>query len=115
MRHLLIVAGLAVGLLAACFPEKDEITVDNALATTDRFASAKAACEADGGRWGQGGAAQQFVCYRNTPDANTSCTAESDCTTLCLARSRTCAPVQPFFGCHEVLTDSGYQATICID
>lgn len=104
----------ALVFLAAC-EEEDAADTDNAFAGAERFQAAEAACVADGGRWGQGGAAQQFVCYQDTRDANKSCSAQSDCSTFCLARSRTCAPVTPFFGCHEILTDRGLPATICID
>ncbi len=117
MRRLAIlpVLGLAMLALSACEPEDAPTESDNAFATQDRFAAAEAACFADGGRWGRGGLAQQFVCYKPTRDANQFCSSGSDCETLCLSRSRTCAPEAPLFGCHEVLTDSGFPATVCID
>ncbi|RVV98823.1 hypothetical protein EKE94_07960 [Mesobaculum littorinae] len=74
----------------------------------------KAQCQADGGRWGRGGKAGH-VCYRTPQDANASCSSADDCSSHCLARSRTCAPVTPLFGCNEVLTSGGYPATICLD
>ena len=72
-------------------------------------------CEKDGGRWGRGGKADFFVCYRTTHDGGQSCSAGTDCDGFCLARSRTCAPVTPLFGCQDILTDNGQPGTICID
>lgn len=74
------------------------------------------ACEKSGGRWGGGGAAGFFVCYKTTRDALVkSCRAATDCEGLCLARSRSCVPVTPLFGCHSILDTNGQPETICID
>ncbi|MCR8723667.1 hypothetical protein [Frigidibacter sp. ROC022] len=78
-------------------------------------AAQKEACEKSGGRWGRGGLGDFNVCYRNTRDGGKSCSAGSDCEGLCLARSRTCAPVIPLFGCQDILGDNGQPGTICID
>lgn len=75
----------------------------------------RAACEQRGGRFGKGGLSGAFVCYEETRDANQICTTARDCDGLCLARSRTCSPVTPFFGCHEVIGSSGQRSTICIE
>lgn len=111
--RLLVPALLAV-TLAACQTDAPEPvapgTFDPGLADRQR-----AACEADGGRWGAGGKSGALVCYRPAPDAGQSCRADGDCTGFCLARSRTCAPVTPFFGCNEVLNSAGVPQTICID
>jgi hypothetical protein len=108
-------AAFVVGLaLAACqVDEPDTVapgTFDPGLSERQR-----SLCEADGGRWGAGGTAGSMVCYRPTRDANQSCRADGDCEGLCLARSRTCTPVTPFFGCHEVLNSEGVPQTLCID
>lgn len=79
------------------------------------FEQRRAACLDDGGRWGADGPAGTFVCYTPTPDANKRCTTGTDCVGLCLARSRTCAPVTPFLGCHETITDGGFPATVCVE
>ncbi len=101
-------------LLAACRTEPAD---DGGLPgfSVDGGAAAEEACVAKGGTWTQAGLAQAKLCIEPTRDANQSCSRESDCEGLCLARSRTCAPVKPLFGCHDVLTNSGTQATICID
>lgn len=77
--------------------------------------TARADCVKKGGRFGQGGTGGSFLCFQTTKDANKSCTKKGDCDGLCLARSRTCAPVKPLFGCNDVLTDNGVPATICIE
>ena len=81
----------------------------------DVLADQRAECENAGGRWGTRAGGVLFTCYLNTSDANQQCRASSDCESLCLARSRTCAPTQPFLGCHEILTNSGQTATQCIN
>ncbi len=70
-------------------------------------------CAERGGRFGQGGLTGTFVCYEKTRDANKSCSASSDCEGECLARSRTCSPVTPMFGCNDVLTNAGRLTTVC--
>lgn len=77
--------------------------------------AAQLACEAKGGKWGRAGATSAMTCFTPTRDAGKSCRRESDCSTLCLARSRTCAPVTPLFGCHPVLQDDGREVTLCTD
>ena len=74
----------------------------------------RALCAKNGGRFGRGGASGAFVCYENTRDAGQSCLASGDCQGLCLARSLTCAPVTPLFGCHQVLDSLGAQSTLCM-
>jgi hypothetical protein len=34
---------------------------------------------------------------------------------MCLARSGTCAPIMPLFGCNEVLDKQGRRVTLCIE
>ncbi len=72
-------------------------------------------CEENGGRWASGGESGRLVCYLVTKDANKTCSRAGDCEGLCLARSRSCAPLTPFFGCHEILGERGDIQTLCID
>lgn len=76
---------------------------------------AQLACEADGGTWGRAGMSLAQTCFRPTRDGGKSCRKESDCSTLCLARSRTCAPVTPLFGCHPILQADGREVNLCLD
>lgn len=104
-------------LLAATACQPEPKPLDSGLAGYDPklIEHEKAACVERGGRWGSGGLAGGMVCYTTTPDAGKACSAASDCAGLCLARSRSCAPVTPVFGCNAVLTGNGTEATICID
>jgi hypothetical protein len=102
---------LALALLAACLPERERGLPP---VGEDLVAAEGARCAKDGGEWGRAPSGG-FVCYQRTRDANRGCLRETDCEGLCLARSRSCAPVTPFFGCHEILTALGTRATICTD
>ena len=72
-------------------------------------------CTARGGAFAPGGKSGGLVCRTTPVDAGKSCAKQTDCTTQCLARSRTCAPLEPLFGCNEVLTSEGAAVTLCID
>ena len=72
------------------------------------------ACERKRGRWADTGGGLK-VCIQPTRDGGKRCTRESQCDGLCLARSGTCAPVDPLLGCHEILQDNGARATQCIE
>jgi hypothetical protein len=54
-------------------------------------------------------------CIRQTRDGGKQCDSKTDCQGECLARSRTCAPIQPLFGCNAVLMDNGAEVSLCID
>ncbi len=104
---------LAIALLMSCAPVPEPIAAGQF--SPDLVSRAEADCTARGGRWGQGGLAGGFVCYQSTRDGGQTCAASTDCEGLCLARSRSCSPVTPLFGCNEVLTRLGGRATICVD
>ena len=110
-------AGAALLLiLAACQAEEDG-PPDDGLANYDPhlFETQQASCEARDGTFAQGGITGGYQCFTTPRDAGKSCSKASDCSTQCLARSRTCAPIQPLFGCHDILTSSGAPVTLCID
>ncbi len=81
----------------------------------DLFASEKLACERKGGNWALTPGRVAFTCYEQTRDANKFCATQRDCEGLCLARSRTCSPVKPMFGCHEILNADGVRQTLCVE
>lgn len=110
-RHLRIAAAATL-MLAAC--QDDNAPEGLAEGPPDLLTREAAACAAEGGRWAPALSSSFFVCYRTPPDAGRQCSQASDCTTQCLARSRSCAPVTPFYGCHEVLTGPGRIATLCV-
>ena len=73
------------------------------------------ACERDGGRLVQRGRTGLYDCLRQTGDPGRPCTRATDCEGACLARSRSCAPMAPLLGCHEVLDPGGARVTICLE
>jgi len=60
-------------------------------------------------------AAGIYACVHPTRDAGRSCNAARDCEGLCLARSGTCAPFAPLYGCQEVFTLPGRRETLCTE
>lgn len=73
------------------------------------------ACVKKGGQWAAAGSAGGMSCLHVMRDAGKSCHKKSDCEGDCLARSNTCAPIAPLFGCNEILQDNGVMVTLCID
>lgn len=73
------------------------------------------ACEKRGGVWSATGKSGVMACVKRTRDFGKSCSRDRDCEGACLARSRSCAPITPLFGCHDVLQDDGRQVTLCLD
>lgn len=116
LRAILAAALLA---LAACIPGREAAPpapYPGAEAFgPQRLAAERAACEARGGRFAAAGMAGRLVCFVTPPDAGRPCSRAADCSVACLARSRTCAPVTPLFGCHEVVQADGAVATLCLD
>ena len=110
IRALLIIAATGLGTCAKDTEDSDQPIIGQAVVEQQR-----ADCEDKGGRFERGGLAGGLVCFIVPPDAGDGCTKESDCTTFCLARSRTCAPVSPLFGCNEILDDLGRSVNICVD
>lgn len=110
MRVLFVLACLLV--LAAC--RDDAPAALNSAIDPSDFGAAEARCAQDGGRWVALADSGPMVCLRNTPDGGRACSAATDCSSACLARSRTCAPVTPLFGCNEVLGVDGARSTVCL-
>lgn len=75
----------------------------------------QAACIQSGGRWGAAGTSGAQTCFRPASDAGKSCSIQSDCSTQCLARSRSCAPFWPIFGCTEVVQNNGAVVRLCLE
>ncbi len=72
-------------------------------------------CEKAKGRWQAIGGGAGHLCVRNTRDGGESCQKEGQCDGQCLARSRTCAPIDPLLGCNEVLQEDGRRVTLCLN
>ena len=104
---------LAIATLNSCLPTAEpEVLAPVGVAAED---AARMQCEARGGRFAPGGASGAMTCFTTPPDAGKSCQSAQYCSTHCLARSGTCAPVSPLFGCNEILTRLGARVTLCID
>ncbi|MCU0903191.1 MAG: hypothetical protein MUE83_04880 [Tabrizicola sp.] len=73
------------------------------------------ACEKRGGSWFQIGEGEKRACVRMTRDQGKRCERESQCESVCLARSGTCAPFKPMYGCNEILQDNGARVTLCLE
>jgi hypothetical protein len=95
-------------------PPSDTLAEDAPPATAPPSPLA-AACTERGGRPVLFGGGPAIVCAMPARDAGQRCSTGRDCQGLCLARSRTCAPVVPLLGCHDVLTDNGTPARQCIE
>lgn len=78
------------------------------------LAQQRAACLREGGQMSPRGDGI-YSCVLPTRDAGRSCTSAADCEGVCLARSGTCAPFQPLFGCQEVFTSPGRRETLCLE
>lgn len=75
---------------------------------------AQLACEKKGRIWGNVGNGG-FACVSRTKDAGKRCERESQCDGVCLARSGTCSPFKPLYGCNEILQDNGARVTLCLE
>ena len=73
------------------------------------------ACEKKKGRWAKVGKGEGRACVFTTKDSGKRCEKESQCDSVCLARSGTCAPFKPMYGCNEILQDNGARVTLCLD
>jgi hypothetical protein len=90
--------------------------VETAPATPEKVKSKEQIkCEKQGGSWDKPGKSDARTCIKPTRDGGKQCTKEGDCDGMCLARSRTCAPVKPLFGCNEILQKDGSRVTLCIN
>ena len=113
MKSVVLVVVLA--LLSSC-SDRAEAPPAPGPNTPEALAQQEAACTKRGGRFApitRGSALK--LCFIEPKDANQSCTVNSDCEGVCLARSRTCAPVVPLVGCHEVRLDVGGTAVQCLN
>ncbi len=74
-----------------------------------------AKCAKTGGTWAGVGKSGAKACVRPTRDAGKSCTKQTQCEGFCLARSGTCAPITPMFGCNDIFQADGRRVTLCIE
>lgn len=72
------------------------------------------ACERKRGQWVTAVGSLK-ACVYPTGDSGKRCERESQCEGACLARSGTCSPVEPLYGCNEILQDNGARVTLCLE
>lgn len=96
-------------------PDQSEDQSGSQPAPTGPMSEAEAACRADGGLWSRTGNGRAKACIFQTPDGGKECDSKDDCVNECLARSRTCSPIEPLFGCHKVLMEDGAAVTLCLE
>ncbi|MEO8242854.1 MAG: hypothetical protein ABI832_11100 [bacterium] len=72
-------------------------------------------CEKTGGQWGAAGTTGTFICLKKTRDAGKVCNKKGDCQGVCLARSGTCAPYAPLYGCNDIFEADGRRVTLCLN
>lgn len=77
--------------------------------------AAQIACEKKKGVWAKAGVGNVRACVTYTGEGSKRCTTGKQCKGDCLARSGTCAPFQPLFGCNDILDDTGRRMTLCLD
>lgn len=96
---------------------QEEIPVPEAAAPApeEQKSAARLSCEKRGDMWVKAGKSSVHTCVKRTKDAGRKCSNGTQCQGECLARSRTCAPYQPLFGCNEILQDNGVRMTLCLD
>lgn len=111
MRTPVLIAALAALVLTGC---QEDVAPGPGIPDPDRTVIAEAVCLDDGGTWKTRAGALNY-CERPLRDSGQACSVKSDCAGLCLARSKSCAPVTPLFGCNEVLDGAGRPMTHCLD
>lgn len=111
--------GAAADVPAADLPAADvpaeEATAEEVVTPAVLKSPEQVKCEKQGGIWARAGKSEARTCVKQTRDGGKQCTRGSQCEGLCLARSGTCAPVTPLFGCNEILEDDGRRVTLCIE
>ena len=109
-----IVTCAVLGLvLAGCIPGQEATGPQLEPVGDARIALDRASCEKRGGEYRKAGTGGTWICLSRLSDAGKSCRTGADCEGACLARSMSCSPVKPLFGCNEVITSSGLRVTEC--
>ena len=97
-------------------PEAAEVIPDVEATLVEAVKTAEQVlCEASKGQWVAAGETGAFYCASQTRDAGKQCSKKTQCQGVCLARSGTCSPITPLYGCNDVLEKDGREVTLCID
>lgn len=73
------------------------------------------ACLKKSGEWSVVGDGGAMACIHRTRDAGKTCHRKKECQGECLAKSNSCSPITPLFGCNDILQNDGTMVTQCID
>jgi putative hemolysin len=106
-----VVAIVITGALAACTQE------DGANSARGMSKKEIAQCLKAGGKpvWSGGlGGDPSESCALPAPDAGKACKKQLDCTSICLAQTRTCA-AEPSMGDVQILDENGDMVTLYVD
>ncbi|MCU0907438.1 MAG: hypothetical protein MUF73_08325 [Rhodobacteraceae bacterium] len=114
MRRLILVAVLWLAACGTALLPGDSPTPRAAAPAATPGELQRIACERRGGRLTPGPGRGSLICAVTPRDAGQTCARSTDCSGECLARSRTCAPVVPLRGCHDVLDSSGRSTRLCL-
>ncbi len=95
---------------AAPEPAPEETALPDILKSPEQLA-----CERKSGVYITAGKSGIKTCARRTKDGGKRCKTGRDCQGECLARSGTCSPQDPLFGCNDILQDDGREVSLCID
>ena len=96
-------------------PEEAAQTDEGPPPAADPQSPEEVRCLKSGGLWATAGDTGAKTCVRRTRDGGKACSKQTQCEGLCLARSRSCAPITPMFGCNEILQADGREVTLCLD
>jgi putative hemolysin len=96
-------------------PDEAALAVPEATEEVAPASPEEVRCLATGGTWAAAGQSGAKACVTLTRDGGKACTRQSQCEGYCLARSGTCAPITPMFGCNDILQDDGREVTLCLD
>ena len=92
-----------------------EAAVDEAPEAPEPQTAQQLLCTKAKGQWLSAGETGAFYCASLTRDSGKQCRKKGDCQGQCLARSGTCSPITPLYGCNDVLEKDGREVTLCID
>ena len=77
--------------------------------------AAQLLCEKSLGQWVSAGDTGASYCSSMTRDGGKQCHKKTDCQGQCLARSGTCSPIAPLYGCNDIFEKDGRMVTLCIN
>lgn len=138
MRHILLIAALALSACAPKPPSQPEAATPSAAASSATNSSTpaetatpsperpadQASCKSAGGNWQPVCRRQTLACVMTFPDAQKACSGKADCMGECLAHGSPkpgakaeglCAADDDPCGCKQKIEGGIAQGTLCAD